>query len=114
MNSATISLKQSNSELLLVLTGSTRVETAEELYEHLLQAQPAQDLGVDWSGAEYVHACVLQVLLAYGKTLGHSGHSIRVNNDNEHVRDFLQVSGLSDYFPLRQQAPASQNETANG
>jgi anti-anti-sigma regulatory factor len=42
------------------------------------------------------------VLLALEASLKQRGLSLMVKNDNPQVREYLKLSGLSDYFPLVQ------------
>ncbi len=90
---------------MVKLEGSARVETAVRLKQELAQAQIAHEVAIDWGEAEHVDACVLQVLLALGKLLAERGSSLIVDRDNPKVRQYLKLSGLSEYFPVRDHPP---------
>jgi anti-anti-sigma factor len=98
---------------MLKLEGSARVETATLLLQELSQSSIAHDMAIDWEQAEHVDACVLQVLLALRKMLADRGLSLTVDKDNSHVRGYLELSGLSQYFPKRVRQDARSSEAAD-
>jgi anti-anti-sigma regulatory factor len=79
-----------------------------------LAAGATKSLFIDWSLAEHVDACVLQVLLSQYKLLKTHSLSLYVANDNPDVRGYLALSGLSEYFPPRGNTPTPNlGETNN-
>lgn len=100
--------------MVIRLERRARVETAVLLKQRLSQAV-ARDVAIDWAEAEHVDACVLQVLLALRNLLQERGLSFVVHRDNTKVRDYLKLSGLADYFPVRERTRnASSAEGADG
>ena len=91
--------------LVVKIEGSARVEAAVLLKEKLAKTKFAHEVVIDWGEAEHVDASVLQVLLALRQTLAEQGLSFLVDIDNSKVRQYLNLSGLSEYFPLRSQPP---------
>lgn len=83
------------------LAGSAGVETAVLLKQQLMQTHIANEVVIDWGEVEHVEASVLQVLLALGKLLTARGLTLTVDKDNAKVRRFLKLSGMSEYFPVR-------------
>jgi len=90
--------------MMVKIEGSARVEMAVLLKQKLEETQIAHDVAIDWEGAEHVDACVLQVLLALRQSLAERGMSLMVEKDNAKVRGYLKLSGLSEYFPVRDHA----------
>jgi len=95
------SLFDEEGRLIVKIEGSARVETAVLLKQNLAPAQITHGIAIDWDAAEHVDACVLQVLLALRQLLAERGLSFIVNKDNPKVRGFLKLSGMSEYFPVR-------------
>jgi anti-anti-sigma factor len=87
------------------IEGNARVETAVLLKQSLVQTQMAHAVAIDWGKAEHVDACVLQVLLALRQLLAKRGLPWMVDRDNPKVREYLKLSGLSEYFPVGEQPP---------
>ena len=108
MSAEQISVKVRASDVLVKLRGNVRVDSASSLQQRLLETLGTKDLAVDWEQAEHVDASALQVLLACAKTLKQRTGALRVEKDNPHVRQYLELAGLSDYFPLRQLPPAAE------
>jgi anti-anti-sigma factor len=100
-----LSVFDEEGRMIVKIEGSARVETAVLLKQELSQAQIPHEVAVDWGDAEHVDACVLQVLLALGKFLTERGSSLIVDRDNPKVRQYLKLSGLSEYFPVRDHPP---------
>ena len=90
---------------MVKIEGNAGVETAALLKQELVRAHIAHDVAIDWAEAEHVETCVLQVLLALRKWLLDRGLSLVVEKDNSKVRGYLTVSGLSEYFPVRDHLP---------
>jgi anti-anti-sigma factor len=97
-----VSVLENDDCVVVRFEGRARVETAVHLKQRLSQAV-ARDVAIDWAEAEHVDACVLQVMLALRKLLLERGRSFGVRRDNAKVRDYLKMSGLADYFPVRNQ-----------
>ncbi len=98
-----VSVSDEENCMMVKLEGSARVETAILLKQKLAQSQIAREVAIDWGEAEHVDASVLQVLLVLGKSLAERGSRIVVDQDNPRVREYLKLSGLSEYFPVREQ-----------
>jgi anti-anti-sigma factor len=110
-----ISLLDEEGRTILKIEGSARVETAVLLKQKLAEVEIDHDVTLDWAEAEHVDASVLQVLLALRKSLAEDGLELVVNNDNPRVRVYLKLSGLSEYFPVREQvSQAPPNEAPHG
>jgi anti-anti-sigma regulatory factor len=107
MNIDVISVDRDSTAIRLKICGDAGVENATELRQRLLATEISGDLVVDWEAAERVHTSVLQVLLSFSKTLK-PGCSVRVEKDNPQLREYLELSGLSDFFPLRQAPPPAE------
>ena len=106
-----VSLLEQDDLLSLKLRGDARVEAAALLLQQAAQADLQKDVAVDWEEAEHVETSVFQVLLAIQKRLTQHGRSLIVEKDNPHVRDCLQLAGLSDSFPVQ---PAQALATSRG
>lgn len=107
-------LLDENGQMIVKIEGNARVETAALLKQSLAQTQTASGVAIDWSAAEHVDASVLQVLLALRNSLAEHGLPFVVDKDNLQVREFLRLSGLSEYFPVREHPPqTSPAESAN-
>ena len=102
MSANQISVTARGKNVVVTLHGNVRVDAASLLQRSLLEAGGQKNLAINWEQAEHVDACALQVLLAYAKTLKHSECSLHVEKDNPHVRQYLELAGLTDHFPLRQ------------
>jgi anti-anti-sigma factor len=100
-----LSLFDDEGHTTVKIEGSARVEMAVLLKQELTRAQIAHEVAIDWGEAEHVDACVLQILLAFGKLLAERGSSLIVERDNPKVRQYLELSGLSEYFPVRDRSP---------
>jgi anti-anti-sigma regulatory factor len=110
-----ISLFAEGNLTMLKIEGNARVETAALLKLRLTQTQIERDMAIDWGEAEHVDACVLQVLLALHRALAAEGLSLTVKKDNLKVRQYLHLSGLSEYFPVRRDPRSSEpTEGENG
>jgi len=106
-----LSVSDDEGRMIVKIEGSARVEMAVLLKQKLEETQIAQEVAIDWEGAEHVDACVLQVLLALRQTLAERGVSLMVVKDNAKVRGYLKLSGLSEFFPVRDPAsPAVPSE----
>jgi anti-anti-sigma factor len=99
--------------VIVKIEGSARVESAALLRQRLAQTQIAHEVAIDWSEAEHVDASVLQVLLALRKLLADRRLPLVVDQDNSKVRGYLKLSGLSEYFPVRELPPHTSAESAN-
>ena len=100
-----IRIESSGSGPVLVLKGEIGFEAAAGLRlvaERLLANGGA--VGVDWADAGHVCAGAIQVLLALRIGLAARGQACQVVRDNPGVRRFLRISGLSEHFPLGEQA----------
>ena len=97
----------------LEIEGSARVEMAVLLKQKLEETKIAHEVAIDWEGAEHVDACVLQVLLALRQSLAERGVALMVEKDNAKVRGYLKLSGLSEYFPVRDPAPQAVPSEGN-
>jgi anti-anti-sigma factor len=106
MQEPVISSLERDGILILQLKGKARVEAAQLLQQQLAQIDSNRDLALDWEQAEHIDACVLQVLLAFRKSRSDRQFSLTVDRDNPHVREYLRMSGLSDYFPVRASQPS--------
>ena len=104
MEQSGVLLLDEDGRMRVRLEGSARVETAVLLQQKLMQTQIANDVVIDWAEVEHVDACVLQVLLALGKLLTARGLTLVVEKDNAKVRRFLKLSGMSEYFPVRDES----------
>jgi len=107
MEEPTVSLLECDGLAVVLLQGSASVETCARLHALLLQAGPDRNVAVDWERVEHVSAATVQVLLALQRRLAQRGFSLSVLKDNRRVRNYLEMAGLADYFPLRPAAPAS-------
>ncbi len=108
------SLFDEDGRTVVKIEGNARVETAMLLKQSLAQTQTAHEVAIDWGEAEHVDASVLQVLLAFRKSLAERGSAFMVDRDNLKVREYLKLSGLSEYFPVRDRPPqAPPAESAN-
>jgi anti-anti-sigma factor len=85
---------------LVRLEGRAGVEIAGELRQLLLQAGIPGPLLIDWDQAEHIESCVLQVLLAHRPVLHAQEKPLLVRADNPHIRQYLRLSDLADYFPV--------------
>jgi anti-anti-sigma factor len=95
------SLFEQDNCAMVKIEGNARVETAVLLKQELSRMQIDHEVAIDWSDAEHVDACVLQVLLAFRKSLAKRGFSLMVDKDNPKVRNYLKLSGLAQFFPVR-------------
>ena len=98
---------------LIRLVGHARMETAVLLHESLAKAPFAHSVMIEWEEAEHVDACVLQVLLAVRKALSARGLALTVRKDNPKVREYLNLSGLAEYFPAQPQSSESSTGAAH-
>jgi anti-anti-sigma regulatory factor len=64
----------------------------------LLQKQ-GKPILLDWAEANYVDASILQVLLSLRPSLAQQRPPVSVVKDNPSIREYLESSGLSSYFP---------------
>jgi anti-anti-sigma factor len=109
-----LSLSDEDGRMIVKIEGNARVETAMLLKQSLAQTPAAHEVAIDWGEAEHVDASVLQVLLALRKSLVEQGLPFMVDSDNLKVREYLKLSGLSEYFPVRNRPPhAPPAENAN-
>jgi anti-anti-sigma regulatory factor len=109
-----LSLLDEDSRIIVKIEGNARVETAMLLKQSLAQTPMAREVAIDWSEAEHVDASVLQVLLALRKSLSEHSLPFTVDRDNLKVREYLKLSGLSEYFPVRDRPPeAARAESPN-
>ena len=110
-----LSLLDEDGRMIVKIEGNARVETAMLLKQSLAQTPAAREVAIDWSAAEHVDASVLQILLALRKSLAERGLPFMVDKDNLKVRGYLKLSGLSEYFPVRDRpAQAAPAESAYG
>jgi anti-anti-sigma factor len=93
--------------MIVRLEGAARVETASLIKQELAQASITHNVAIDWGGAEHVDASVLQVLLALRKLVVERGLSFMVDKDDARVRGYLKLSGLSEYFLVRDHSPGA-------
>jgi anti-anti-sigma factor len=114
-----LSVLNMDGRMIVRIEGNARVETAmllKQILEQSLEQTPAApEVAIDWSEAEHVDASVLQVLLALRKSLDEHGTPFVVDKDNSKVREFLKLSGLAEYFPVRDQpldAPPTEHANA--
>jgi anti-anti-sigma regulatory factor len=106
-----ISLFEDKGRVIVKIEGFARVDTAVFLKENLAQMQITHGVGIDWCAAEHIDACVLQVLLSVRRSLTERGLSFIVDQDNSKVRWYLKLSGMSEYFPVRNDPhPSSPTE----
>lgn len=110
MGSPVVSLIEQDDAVVVRLAGHARMEDAMALHQLVAQANRTKRLAIDWHAAEFVDGCVLQVLLAAQRSLLQRGLSLTVDQDNAGVRQYLRLSGLSEYFPLQ---PASTTTEAS-
>jgi len=95
----------------LTLSEKAGIEITFRLGDTLRATDLSRDVALDWAQAEYVHASVIQVLLAWKQSLAEHGRSLVVACDNAQVRAFLELSGLSGQFPT---GPRDSGETEAG
>ncbi|MGA9528540.1 MAG: STAS domain-containing protein [Terriglobales bacterium] len=110
MTEAGISLLDEEGRMVVKIEGKARVETAVLLRQKLAESLITQEVAIDWAEAEHVDASVLQVLLALRKLLGERGLPLVVDKDNTKVREYLRLSGLTEYFPLGGEALGKRAE----
>jgi anti-anti-sigma factor len=97
-----VELRQQESGDLLILAGQINLDAAALVRDEAVRAAAnARGAAIDWSGAEYVSASAVQVLLALGAALAAKGQALEVANENAGVRRALEVAGLSGRFPVR-------------
>lgn len=95
-----IKLEDSGAFAILHLTGAAGVELAEVVHQAALQAADSgKDVVLDWTRAEHVDACSLQLLVALRAALVERGHALRVAGSNPAVEKYLTLAGLADHFP---------------
>jgi anti-anti-sigma regulatory factor len=100
-----VELRPSASCDLLVLAGGISLDAVRQLSDAALQTLAGgREVAVDWSGARYLSAGSLQVLLALKTALDARGQVLSVAGDNTGVRHTLALAGLSQLFPVRQGA----------
>jgi len=98
---------------LIRLMGHARVETAVRIHEALAKVPFAHPVTVEWEEAEHVDGCVLQLLLAVQKILKERGLSLTVRKDNPKVREYLNLAGLSEYFPAQPESGEASTGAAH-
>src|SRR5580658_1627121 len=103
MAQPSVSLIDEENRMVVKIEGNARVEAAVLLKQGLMQSKLAHEVAIDWGDAEHVDACVLQILLALRQAVTERGLTFLVDIDNSHVRQYLKLSGLSEYFPVRSQ-----------
>lgn len=108
-----VSLSERDVGVCIKLSGQARVDTAALLMEQLAGFQHSKDVLPDWEEVEHVDASVLQVLLALNQQLEAAGRRLRVQIDNPHVREHLQVAGLAEFFPFTGQQLSDSRESAH-
>lgn len=55
---------------------------------------------IDFSGLQYISSAGLGVLLAAQKRLSADGHTIRIVNMNNHIRDIFKIAGFDFIFDI--------------
>jgi anti-anti-sigma regulatory factor len=101
-----VELRPSASCDLLVLAGAISLDAVPQLTDAALQTVAAgKQVAVDWSEATHICGGALQVLVALGTALGARGQMLSVVGDNPGVRHTLELAGLSQLFPVRQDTP---------
>jgi anti-anti-sigma factor len=106
MDQAGVSVSERDGCMTIRLEGQGGMDAARSL-QQLLAVPAAQNVAIDWESADHVHAGVLQVLLSTRSSLAENGLSLAVVRDNPRVREYLQLSGLGQYFPVRPEAELS-------
>jgi anti-anti-sigma factor len=90
---------------VLTLTGSMDLAAAERLQREVVQWLEGEGpVWLDWSQAEYLSAAVIQVLLAFEASLARRGRDLQVSADQEDIRRYLELAGVSGKFRVRPQA----------
>ncbi len=85
---------------LLVLSGSVKLDCVRALHQEVTKlAHRGKDVILDWSNADHIDACVLQVFIALGTTLGRCGRRLRVRGANPAISKYLTLAGLEAFFP---------------
>jgi anti-anti-sigma factor len=98
-----IEIRPTESYDLLVLSGEITLDAAGHLREAALAAAAgAREVAVDWRDARHVSAGALQLMLALRAALETSGRALSVAADNPAMRRTLEVTGLSQLFPIRE------------
>jgi anti-anti-sigma regulatory factor len=101
-----VKLRPSASCDLLVLGGAISLDAVHQLSDMALRTVTGgKEVAVDWSEATHICAGALQVLLALGTALGARGQVFSVAGDNPVVRHTLELVGISQLFPVRENAP---------
>jgi hypothetical protein len=95
----------SDGATLVTLTRHAGVEVAAQLHDQLLSAEVSAPVQIDWSQAEHLEACVLQVLLACRYDDVARGQ-LTIGGDNPDVRKYLELSG-SSFSPVNTQSSAN-------
>ena len=91
---------------MLVLAGAISPDAVPQLADAALQTVAGgKEVAVDWSEARHICGGALQVPLALGTALSARGQVLSVASDNPGVRHTLELAGLSQLFPVRQDTP---------
>ena len=90
---------------LLVLSGHIDLDAAAHLRAEAERlAAGCEAMTVDWHAATHVSAGAVQVLVALQAALSARGRTLHVARDNQDVRRFLELAGLSGRFPVLEQS----------
>ncbi len=109
--SSSVSISRTDGVIRVTLVGRAGVDLAGELRTKLSEIGPTESISIDWGKAEHVEASVLQVLLSLQRS---GGRSLCVRGDNEKVRQYLKLSGLSESFPVIGDAAIADSGALHG
>lgn len=94
-----IVLDRSSERTELRLYGEVRIEHAAELHAQLSEAAGRSvPIRVDWSAAEHLDACVLQLLAALARRCVRTGLRLEFAEPGPALRHYLELSGFQAHL----------------
>jgi anti-anti-sigma regulatory factor len=95
VNASPLEFAPTPSRLEVRLSGEVRIEHVAELCARLRElCTHAAPVRIDWSAAEHLDACVLQLLVAFARGRVGAGLGVEYTTAGPELRRYLELSGF--------------------